>query len=183
MRVLISFSTILFMFFSVASAETTSKLKVGDEAPDFTLTAAVTKEEISLNQFRGKKNVVLSFVPRAWDPVCSLQWPGYNAAKETFEKHNAVLLGITVDNVETLLGWIRHMCPGDTRLWFPILSDFWPHGGVAEKYGVLRSDGYSERATFLIDMRGIVRHINVHDVNKIPPFDDLVKALEKLNER
>jgi peroxiredoxin (alkyl hydroperoxide reductase subunit C) len=90
------------------------------------------------------------------------------------------LLGITVDNVETLLGWIKHMCPGDTSLWFPILSDFWPHGATAEKYRVLRSDGYSERAIFLIDKTGISRYIDVHEEDSMPSFSVLEEELKKL---
>jgi peroxiredoxin (alkyl hydroperoxide reductase subunit C) len=66
------------------------------------------------------------------------------------------------------------------NLWFPVLSDFWPHGKVAASYGVLRSDGVSERALFVIDKKGIIRYIDVHDINKRPPLEDLVKELEKL---
>jgi peroxiredoxin (alkyl hydroperoxide reductase subunit C) len=84
------------------------KLKVGDRAPDFTL-AAVLGSEISLKQYRGKKNVVISFVPAAWTPVCSDQWPGYNIAKNYFDQNDAILLGITVDNIPTLYDWTNQM--------------------------------------------------------------------------
>lgn len=60
------------------------KVKVGDRAPDFSL-PAVPGGRISLGQYRGKKNVVLSFVPAAWTPVCSDQWPGYNIVKDIFD--------------------------------------------------------------------------------------------------
>jgi peroxiredoxin (alkyl hydroperoxide reductase subunit C) len=153
------------------------KVKVGDRAPDFTLTA-ISGEKISLKQYRGKKNVVLSFVPAAWTPVCSDQWPGYNIMKDIFEQNDAILLGITVDNLPTLFAWTNQM----GKLWFPVLSDFWPHGSVAKKYGVLRSNGVSERALFVIDKKGIIRYIDVHDINKRPPLEDLVGALEKLKK-
>jgi peroxiredoxin len=151
------------------------KVKVGDRAPDFTL-PAVSGEKVSLGQYLGKKNVVLSFVPAAWTPVCSDQWPGYNIIKGIFDKHDAVLLGITVDNIPTLFAWTNQM----GKLWFPVLSDFWPHGAAAQKYGILRSEGVTERALFIIDRKGIVRYIDVHDINKRPPLEDLVKAMEKL---
>ncbi len=157
------------------------KLKVGDEAPNFTL-PAVSGGEISLHQYRGKKNVVVSFVPAAWTPVCSDQWPGYNIAKDIFDQHNAILLGITVDNIPTLYSWTSQMCMGGGSLWFPVLSDFWPHGAVAFNYGVLRSDGVSERALFVIDRKGIIRYIDVHDINARPRLEDLVAALEELNK-
>jgi peroxiredoxin (alkyl hydroperoxide reductase subunit C) len=151
------------------------KVKVGDRALDFTL-PSVSGEKVSLTQFRGKKNVVLSFVPAAWTPVCSDQWPGYNIAKDIFTRQDAILLGITVDNIPTLFAWTNQM----GQLWFPVLSDFWPHGAVAKKYGVLRSNGGSERALYLIDKTGTIRYIDVHDINKRPPLEDLVGALEKL---
>jgi len=153
------------------------RLKVGDKAPDFTL-PAVSGEKISLSRYLGKKNVVLSFEPAAWTPLCSDQWPGYNIIKNTFERDDSILLGITVDNLPTLCAWTDQM----GKLWFPVLSDFWPHGAVAEKYGVLRSDGVSERALFVIDKNGIVRYIHVHDINKRPPLEDLVNELEKLSK-
>jgi len=151
------------------------KLKIGDQAPDFTL-PSISGEKISLSQHLGKKNVVISFVPAAWTPVCSDQWPGYNLVKNIFDKYDAILLGITVDNIPTLYAWTFPM----GKLWFPVLSDFWPHGAVAERYGVLRSNGVSERALFVIDKKGIIRYIDVHDINKRPRLEDLVKELEKL---
>jgi peroxiredoxin len=153
------------------------KVGVGDPAPDFTL-PALTGERVALSQFRGKKHVVLSFVPAAWTPVCSDQWPGYNIVKDLFDANNAILLGITVDNIPTLFAWTNQM----GKLWFPVLSDFWPHGAVADTYGVLRSDGTAERAIFIIDKEGIIRYINVEDINKRPPLEDLVEELGKLHQ-
>ena len=151
------------------------KVKVGDAAPDFLL-PSITGQKVTLNQYRGKKNVVLSFVPAAWTPVCSDQWPGYNIVKDLFDKNDAVLLGITVDNIPTLYAWTNQM----GKLWFPVLSDFYPHGKVAETYGVLRSDGTSERALFVIDKKGVIRYIDVHDINKRPSLESLIRELETL---
>lgn len=151
------------------------KVKAGDPAPDFVL-PAVSGRTVALKDFQGRRNVVLSFVPAAWTPVCSDQWPGYNLAKPLFERHNAVLLGITVDNLPTLFAWTRQM--GD--LWFDVLSDFWPHGEVAARYGVLRGDGTAERALIFIDAAGIVRHVHVEDINRRPPLEIIAHALEQL---
>lgn len=158
--------------------DSTLKLNVGEKVPDFTL-PSVSGEKISLNQFKGKKNVVISFVPAAWTPVCSDQWPGYNIVKEIFDKNDAVLLGITVDNIPTLFAWTNQM----GELWFPVLSDFWPHGKAADLFGVLRSDGVSERALFVIDKEGILRYAHVGDINKRPDLQDIVKELEKLSSQ
>lgn len=151
------------------------KVKVGQKAPDFTL-PAVSGKKIALKDYRGKKNVVFSFVPAAWTPVCSDQWPGYNIVQDIFEENDAVLLGITVDNIPTLYSWTNQM----GKLWFEVLSDFWPHGAVATKFGVLRSDGMSERALFIIDKKGVIRYIDVHNINERPPLEDLVRALKKV---
>ena len=153
------------------------KVKLGGKAPDFAL-PSVAGEKISLRQFQGKKNVVLSFVPAAWTPVCSDQWPGYNITQGLFEEHNAILLGITVDNIPTLYSWTNQM----GRLWFPVLSDFFPHGAVAARFGVLRTDGTSERALFVIDKKGILRYIDVHDINQRPPLEALMGELGKLEK-
>lgn len=154
------------------------KVRVGDQAPDFTL-PAISGDKVALCQYLGKKNVVISFVPAAWTPVCSDQWPGYNAVKEfVFDKYDAVLIGITVDNIPTLFAWTNQM----GTLWFPVLSDFWPHGATADKYGVLRTDGTSERALFVVDKKGIIRYIDVHDINHRPPLEHLVRELEKLQK-
>jgi peroxiredoxin len=151
------------------------KVKIGKIAPDFTL-KALSGKKVSLKDFQGKKNVVLSFVPAAWTPVCSDQWPGYNIIQELFEENNAVLLGITVDNIPTLYSWTNQM----GRLWFDVLSDFWPHGAVASRYGILRSDGTAERAIIIVDKKGIIRYIDVHDINERPPLESIIRQLEKL---
>ena len=153
------------------------KVKIGDPAPNFTLTA-VSGERVSLRQYRGKKNVILSFVPAAWTPVCSAQWQDFKKRKGSFDRSDAVLLGITVDNAPTLYAWTKQM----GNIWFPVISDFWPHGEVADLYGVLRSDGTAERAIFVIDKEGIIRYIDVHDINKRPLLVTIMMELTKLKK-
>ncbi len=154
------------------------KVKVGDAAPDFTL-PSIQGEKITLSQYKGRRNVVISFVPAAWTPVCSDQWPGYVFVKQLFEEQDAVILGITVDNIPTLHAWTRQM----GEIWFPVLSDFWPHGAVADTYGVLRSNGTTERALIIIDKQGIIRNILVEDINVRPPLDFIVQSLTQINNK
>ncbi len=160
----------------LAPTDSVLKVKVGDQAPDFSL-PSVSGDMVELKGFRGRKNVVLSFVPAAFTPVCSNQWPGYNIVRDIFEAHDAVLLGITVDNIPSLFVWTSRM----GELWFPVLSDFWPHGAAAEKFGILRGNGVSERALFVIDKKGIIRYIDVHDINRNPSLEALVGELKKLD--
>ena len=195
-RIPLAFGILLFVCLSQARSETANEnvypvgtlkprdsqthLKVGDPAPDFTL-PSVAGDPVSLSRFRGKKNVVLSFVPAAWTPVCTYQWPVYNLTRDIFEDNDAILLGVTVDNIPTLYAWTKNMAGEGGEFWFPVLSDFFPHGQVAAKYGILRSDGVSERAVFVVDKKGIIRYIDIHDINERPPLMELAKALKELN--
>jgi peroxiredoxin len=176
------FSDNIYPVGKLKPTDSVAKLKVGDAAPDFIL-PAVEGGKVSLGQYKGRKNVVISFVPAAWTPVCSGQWPGYNISKGLFDKHNAILLGITVDNIPTLYAWTRQMTNPNEKLWFTVLSDFYPHGAVASQYGVLRSEGVSERALFVINKKGIITYIDVHDINERPFLDALAKALEEVDRQ
>jgi peroxiredoxin (alkyl hydroperoxide reductase subunit C) len=86
------------------------------------------------------------------------------------------MLGITTDNLPSLHAWTSLM----GNLGFEVLSDFWPHGKVSQSFGVLRSDGTTERALILIDKQGVIRWIDVHDINVRPPIEELAAALGKL---
>jgi len=158
--------------------DSTLKVKVGDTAPDFTL-PAVQGGTVTLSDYRGKKNVVLSFVPAAWTPVCSDQWPGYNLALDMIHELDTEILGISEDNIPSQAMWVKAMHGLD----FPVLSDFWPHGKVAGSLGVLRSDGMAERAIVIIDKKGIIRYIDVHDANSRPDLGTIVLQLEALSPR
>jgi glutaredoxin len=61
------------------------------------------------------------------------------------------------------------------------LSDFWPHGEIAKKYGVLRSEGYTERAIFIIDREGVIQYIDIHDIDDQPNNDVLFAELRRID--
>ncbi len=90
---------------------------------------------------------------------------------------NAQVLGISVDHVPCLKAWADSL----GGIHFPLLSDFWPHGVVSQSYGVLRTEGYSERAIFIIDKEGIIRYIDVHDIDNQPSNEILRQELRRLN--
>ncbi len=151
------------------------KVRVGDKAPDFSL-PSTHDTIVSLSDYLGEKNVMISFIPAAWTPVCSDQWPGYNLAEGLFRDLDTVVIGISVDNVPTLYAWTRQM----GEFWYPVVSDFWPHGAVAETYGVLRSDGTAERAIIIVDKEGVIRLAHVEDINKRPELGMLINALQEI---
>jgi peroxiredoxin len=90
---------------------------------------------------------------------------------------NTQVLGISTDSVPALSAWARHLGVSN----YPFLSDFWPHGEVIQKYGLLRAEGFSERAIVIIDRQGIIRYFNVHELKTAPSVGEIVKELEKLS--
>jgi peroxiredoxin (alkyl hydroperoxide reductase subunit C) len=150
-------------------------VRVGEQAPDFTL-KSISGKTVSLSDYKDVSYVVIAFIPASWTSLSAQQVPSFNAAQEIFRRNNTVLLGISVDNVPALYSWTMMM----EGVWFPVLSDFWPHGAVAKKYGVLRSDGITERAIFIVDKKGRIRYIGLQDINRNPPFEEITKELERI---
>lgn len=168
----------LYAYPELKPVDSVLRVTVGQAAPDFSL-PAVSGKQVRLSDFQGKKMVMLTFIPAAWTPVCSDQWPGYNLAKPLFDKFDTTVIGISVDNIPTLYTWTRQM--GD--LWFEVVSDFWPHGKTCQDYGVLRSDGMADRAVIIIDKTGVVRYTHVDDINVRPELGMIIKALEQIHSR
>lgn len=159
-----------------SEAEGQVKLAVGNPAPDFTL-ATHNEGELNLAWYQGRKNVVLAFYPADWTPVCATQVPEYQKIIERFDEHDCQLLCLSCDSVPCHIAWARSL----GGLGFPLMADFWPHGEVARKYGVLSRKGYAERTVFLIDKEGIISWIErLHPAN-LPNNDDLFEQLAKLN--
>jgi len=155
----------------------TKKLKVGDKAPDFTL-ADINQIKVSLSDYAGKKNVLLVFYPLAFSPVCSAQIPSYQKIYDRFEDLDTEVIAISIDSLFTHKAW----ADGLGGVSYPMLSDFWPHGQVADLYGVMREgEGFSERALIVVDKEGIIRYIDIVDPKEIPeiePVLDLLKSLK-----
>ena len=153
-------------------ADQTKTLKVGDAAPDFEL-KGTGGTEFKLSDYRGKKSVALAFFPAAFSGPCSQQMPQIQAKKSEFDASEAVVVGISVDNTWSLAAFAQQL-----GLEFPLLSDFYPHGAVAERYGVLRDNGVCERAVIGIDKQGAVRYIDVHPIREVPDTEPCLAALK-----
>ena len=95
---------------------------------------------------------------------------------DRFEGMETQVLGLSVDSVPGLKAWAESL----GGIQYPLLSDFWPHGAVAECYGVLRTEGYTERAIFVIDGKGVIRYIDIHDINDRPDNDEVRNVLRQL---
>lgn len=100
-----------------------------------------------------------------------------DADVERFRAEDTQVLGISVDSTDTNRAWAESLNVDNLLL----LSDFWPHGQVAQAYGVLREQGFTERATFIIDRQGIVRFARIYDIDELPTNEELFEALEEIN--
>jgi peroxiredoxin len=97
---------------------------------------------------------------------------------DRFEAEDTQVLGISVDSTDTNRAWAESL--GVERIL--LLSDFWPHGEVAQAYGVLREHGFTERATFIVDKEGIIRFAHIYDLNELPDNEELFEALNEINQ-
>lgn len=155
----------------------TTTLTVGDEAPDFTLNSATSDDKVTLSSFRGQKNVVLAFFPFAFSGTCSAQLPSYEAELERFRSYDTEVLGISMDARHSLSHWAKEI--GVT---FPLLSDFYPQGKVADEYGVRHPAGMAERALVIVDKAGKIAWIHVHrPTGEYPDAELIFDELRKLS--
>ena len=152
-----------------------SILKPGTKAPDFRL-QTTPDQAVSLSELQGNP-VILAFYPADWSPVCGDQVVLYNELLPEFQRHNATLLGISVDGV-----WCHLAFAKDRKLRFSLLSDFEPKGEVARSYGAYRKkEGVCERALFVIDGNGVVFWSFLSPIGVNPGADGILHALEELS--
>jgi len=152
-------------------------ISVGEKAPDFVLDDH-NEKPVHLSDFRGKK-VLLSFHPLAWTGVCSRQMKSLEKNFGAFKKLNTVAFGVNIDSVPSKKAWAHELELKKTRL----LSDFWPHGEVARKYGIFRDkDGFSERANIIVDEGGKVMFSKVYKISELPDIDEIIDRIRRKYE-
>lgn len=151
-------------------------LEVGAEAPDFTL-PDFNKEQVSLSDFRGKKNVLLVFYPFAFSGVCQGELCQVRDDLSEFQNDKVQVLGVSVDSPFALKAWSDQ--EGYT---FPLLSDFWPHGAVAQAYGVFNENaGMANRGTFVIDVSGKIAYAEMNQPGEARDQESWKKAIAALS--
>jgi len=149
-------------------------MKLGDVAPDFTLKDQNGKE-FRLSAAKGKR-VLLSFHPLAWTKVCADQMRSLEENMQTFDSLNTVPVGISVDSVPSKKAWAESLNIEKVRL----LSDFWPHGYVAQLYGIFRDkDGFSERANIVLDEQGKATFFKVYEISQLPDINEIIRLLKE----
>ena len=150
-------------------------LEIGQEAPDFELKNQFG-EPVRLSSYRGEKNVVLVFFPKAFTPTCTGELCAISDEKDVFENDDTVVLGVSTDTTATLKVFAEL-----EKYQYQLLSDFWPHGAVAQTYGAFfEPGGFPMRATFIIDKDGVVRWSVVNGPGDARRTADYREALASL---
>lgn len=152
-------------------------LKTGTKAPEFRL-KDTPDQMVALSDFRDRP-VILVFYPADFSPVCNDELTVFNEVLPEFQKHNAQLLGISVDSVWCHLAFAR-----ERNLHFPLLADFHPKGHVAKLYNSYREeDGEAERALYVIDSDGMILWSYISPIGVNPGANGVLQALEMHSAR
>ncbi|MEY4735379.1 MAG: hypothetical protein RL428_714 [Actinomycetota bacterium] len=150
-------------------------ISIGNAAPDFELSDQ-HGNKVSLSSFKGKKNVVLLFIPFAFTGTCTGELCAMRDDLSAFQNENVELLAVSCDSMFTQRIWAEKEGYN-----FSVLADFWPHGAVAQAYGIFdEARGCALRGTFVIDKEGIVRWSVVNGLGDARSNDDYKAALAAL---
>ena len=150
-------------------------LSIGTAAPDFELNDQ-HGNKVSLASFKGKKNVVLLFIPFAFTGTCTGELCAMRDDLSAFQNENVELLAVSCDSMFTQRVWAEK-----EGYQFPVLADFWPHGAVAQAYGIFdEARGCALRGTFVIDKEGVIRWQVVNGLGDARSNDDYKAALAAL---
>lgn len=127
-------------------------LAVGTQAPDFTLKDQ-NGRPATLSDFRGAKNVLLVFFPLAFTAICQGELNEIRDRLAAYDNDDTATMAISVGPPPTHKVWAT-----ENGFTFPVLADFWPHGAVAQSYGVFNENtGFANRGTFVVDRSGVIR--------------------------
>ena len=149
--------------------------EVGTEAPDFTLKDQ-NNQQVALSSFRGDRNVLVVFYPFAFSGICTSELSSVRDDLASFQNGDVQILAVSVDHPFALKAW------SDTQGYeFPLLADFWPHGQVAQAYGVFNEGaGFALRGTFLVGKSGTVQFAEVNGPGEARDQDSWKKAVAAL---
>jgi peroxiredoxin len=151
---------------------------IGDRAPEFELPALIggVRKSLRLSDYRGRQ-VILAFYPFNWRDASLQQMAAYQEHRERLRTAEAVAAAISVESIMNTTAWERHSGPFD----FALCSDFWPHGEVSARYGVLRESGdevgAAERTVFTVDGDGRIASRKAYGWDQVPPIEDVLWEL------
>lgn len=158
---------------------------VGKKAPEFTASAVVNgviESDFSLEQYLGRKYVLLFFYPKDFTFVCPTELIGFQAALPEFEKRDTAVVGCSTDS--EFCHWAWSNTPreqgGIQGVTYPLVADI--NKEVAAKFDVLAEEGdrVAYRGLFLIDKQGVVRHMLVNDMPLGRSIDEAIRIVDAL---
>ncbi|HEY2041531.1 MAG TPA: peroxiredoxin [Jatrophihabitans sp.] len=152
-------------------------LAVGTQAPDFSLRDQ-NNEIVTLSQFKGDKAVLLVFYPFAFTGICTGELGQIRQHIDRFANDSVQVISVSVDSP-----YSHKIFSQRDELNFPLLSDFWPHGAVADSFGVFNAEvGAANRGTFLIDSAGNIRFSEVNELGAGRDPQDWLQAIDELSD-
>jgi thioredoxin-dependent peroxiredoxin len=171
MRTALLLTAVLTMAVGANAQTPAPELKVGDQAPDFSLPASDGKT-YKLSDFKGKKAVVVAWFPKAFTSGCTIECKSLAQNGDKIRKFNVAYFMASVDPVEANKGFAEQ-----EKADFPLLSD--PSKETAQAYGVLNSqNGYARRTTFYIGKDGKILGIDKAVQPKTSAEDMVAKLTE-----
>ncbi|HTY53382.1 MAG TPA: redoxin domain-containing protein [Methanomicrobiales archaeon] len=152
-------------------------IQPGDIAPNFSIKDQDDRTFDLLEQ--SGKRVLLSFHPLAWTSFCAAQMKSLEENRAALAATGTVAVGISVDSVPCKKAWAANLGIKETR----ILADFWPHGKVAQLYGLFRdANGFAERANVIVDEKQAVRFVKVYPIHSVPDIGEVIGVLKGMKK-
>jgi peroxiredoxin len=150
-------------------------LNIGDVAPDFEAPDQ-HGQIVKLKDFECR-NILLSFHPLAFTPVCDIQMKTLELKFNVFKEINTVALGISVDSQYSKKAWAESIGIKNTRL----IADFWKHGEIARKYGqFIEKAGVSGRANILVNHKMQIQWIKRYEIPQVPDIEEVISEIKKI---
>lgn len=150
-------------------------VKPGDPAKNFSLKDQNDKT-FDLYEQTGRRTL-LSFHPLAWTEFCAAQMRSLEESREVLASQNCTPVGISVDSRPCKRAWAETL----NIIHTPLLCDFWPHGAVAQKYGIFRDEnGFSERANVIVDEKQNVVFVKIYPVHSVPDINEVIGFLKRM---
>jgi peroxiredoxin len=148
-------------------------MKVGDTIKNFQLKDH-NDQIVSIENIKGKR-ILLSFHPLAWTQVCAQQMQSIDNNFSKIDGLRTVPFGVSIDSSPSKLAWAKVLNLSHLRL----LSDFWPHGAVANDLGIFRKDdGFSERANIILDDNKTIIFFKVYPIKLLPDINEIIEFLK-----
>ncbi|QYH36037.1 redoxin domain-containing protein [Salinibacterium sp. M195] len=150
-------------------------IAIGAAAPEFQLRNQ-HGQTIVLGELLSRRSALIVFIPLAFSAICTDEVAQLNQWHDIAASAGVEILVISVDAMATLRAWADSQ-----KIQLSLLSDFWPHGGVAEEFGVfLSKEGFASRVSFLVDQSGIVRDVIESPLGEARQFADYERAIVAL---